>query len=69
MLDLSGRVALVTGAGQSVGAGIARGLAAQGAASQIAMNGRATIHATGSNQVTRSATEIPHAAEGHMKRQ
>jgi 3-hydroxybutyrate dehydrogenase len=62
VFDLTGRVALVTGAGQGVGVGIARALAAQGAA--VAVNDldadRAAAVATGiSETVGRTAVGAP----------
>ena len=61
MFDLTGHVALVTGAGQNVGAGIARALAAQGAA--LVVNDfhadRALRVAEEINQGGRQAVAIP----------
>jgi 3-oxoacyl-[acyl-carrier protein] reductase len=61
VFDLTGHVALVTGAGQNVGAGIARALAAQGAA--LVVNDfhadRALRVAEGINQAGGQAVAIP----------
>ncbi len=61
MFDLSGHVALVTGAGQNAGAGIARALAAQGAA--VAVNDlrpeRAQAVCAEIEQVSGKAAPVP----------
>ncbi len=52
MFDLSGRVALVTGAGRGVGAGIATALAAQGAT--VVLNDRDPASAAGTAELIRA---------------
>ncbi len=61
MFDLTGHVALITGAGQNVGAGIARALATQGAASVVNdfHADRALRVAEEINQDGRQAVAIP----------
>jgi NAD(P)-dependent dehydrogenase (short-subunit alcohol dehydrogenase family) len=68
MFDLTGRVALVTGGGQNVGAGIARMLAAQGATVAVndilADRARAIAEEVGGVAAPFDVTDLPSVLEG-----